>query len=51
MASGATRMRLCADTDGRRSWERQEKDIISGGQTCMARTVGAASTEQSRHEC
>ena len=33
------------------SWERQEKDIISGGQTRMARTVGAASTEQGRHEC
>ena len=33
------------------SWEREEKDIISGGQTRMARTVGAASTEQSRHEC
>ena len=30
---GATRMRFCAGTDGRSSWERQEKDIISGGQT------------------
>ena len=31
--------------------ERQEKDIISGGQTRRAGTAGVASTEQSRHEC
>ena len=42
---------LCADTDCRSSWERQEKDITSGGQTRMAGTAGVASTEQSRHEC
>ena len=37
--------------DGRSSWERQEKDIISGGQARRAGTAGVASTEQSRHEC